>query len=432
MAAIDTSPRSLAQSSSKVGLTALAMILWLVGLLGSPTTGLGQAPPALPNPDLTDVEAWVVARLQERRSQLAELEKESSHSTLVVGEAWGAYGMSLDVHGFKTEALQCYEQAANLDPTERRWPYFRAILLAELSWPEASEWFERARVLAPDYMPLNIRLGNHLLAAGDLAAARATFGAASGTRRQLATHAHLGLARTALAMGNPDDAMVQVRRALAAEPRHRDARSLLAELLRQLGQPEQAEVERQRAERTEASIGLPDPMAVTLFEEGVSSFWFHKRGRLYLTAGDFVHAAEEFRQALEIAPRAEHHAGLGEALLRLGKAEEAEPELRAAIALRPESAPTLAHLGFALWQLGKPEAAIPVLEQSVNLPQGDRATALDVLAAAYEASGQLAQAAETARRAQARAIATEQTELARRIGARLERCLAGEPAGDQP
>ncbi len=401
--------------------------LCLASLLLTPTMATAQAPPALPNPDLSDVEPQVATRIQERRRQVTE----RTDSSPATGAAWGAFGMSLDVHGFKTEALHCYEQAANLDPTERRWPYFRAILLAELSWPEASEWFERARALAPKYKPLLIRLGNHQLVTGDLIAARATFGAASGTQRELATHAHFGLARTALAMGNSDDAVVQARRALAAEPRHRDARNLLAELLRQHGDDEQAETERRRAQQTESTISLPDPLAVTLLEEGVSSYWHQKRGRLYLIGGDFARAAEEFQQALGVAPRAEFHAGLGEALLRLGKAREAETHLQASLALRPDSAPTLTHLGFALWQLGEPESAIPVLEKAVSLPQGDRAATLDVLAAAYEASGQLEQAATIARRAQERAIESEQTELAKRIGERLERCLAADVASDE-
>ncbi|MEM7582817.1 MAG: tetratricopeptide repeat protein [Acidobacteriota bacterium] len=384
-----------------------------LSVAGSPQNVDATALDELPAPNLQQVEPQVAERLRERRQQVAE--------HLGSGAAWGAYAMSLDVHDFKAEALQGYERAATLDPGEPRWPYFRATLLAERGDPEANAWFERALRLAPRYLPLQIRRGNHLLATGELTAARAAFGAASGSSRELATHAHLGLARVALAMGDLADARVQAQRSLSQEPRHRDARHLLAEILRQLDQPEQAAVERRRAELTESSISLPDPMAVKLFEEGVSSFWHHKRGRLYLIGGDFARAAEAFREALAISPRAEFHAGLGEALLRRGQLEEAEAALRAALASQPDNALAASHLGLTLWRRGDPSAAILMLEQAIRLPRGERAATLEILAAAYEAAGHLGQAVLTAERARDLAQEAGQQGLADRLAHSLQR-----------
>ncbi len=123
---------------------------------------------------------------------------------------------------------------------------------------------------------------------------------------------------------------------------------------------------------------------------------------------------------------------LGDALYAQGRTAEALAHWRAAIELRPNDAQALLR---AAWVLAtSPDAGHPQRRRRAGVRGAGRrnlggkdAQALDTLAAAYAEKGQFADAALTARRAQARATEENQPALAAEIKARIAWYEAGRP-----
>jgi tetratricopeptide (TPR) repeat protein len=106
--------------------------------------------------------------------------------------AWGQYGIVLRAYRQHREADLCFKVAADLDPTDGRWPYLLGTHLAATDPSAAVGWLERAaRGTVPDAAreTVKARLAETLLAAGRPADALAALGpdpSASGPRIRLA------------------------------------------------------------------------------------------------------------------------------------------------------------------------------------------------------------------------------------------------------
>jgi Flp pilus assembly protein TadD len=149
--------------------------------------------------------------------------------------------------------------------------------------------------------------------------------------------------------------------------------------------------------------------------------------------GDAEGAIREWRSALELDPKyAEAHHSLGDALSAQGRTAEALAHWRDAVQLQPND---LAALGRAAWVLAtSPDAsirnggeALGFAVRAVEISGGKDARMLDTLAAAYAEKGQFANAALTARRAQALAAQQNQAALADAIGSRIALYEADRP-----
>jgi protein O-mannosyl-transferase len=95
---------------------------------------------------------------------------------------------------------------------------------------------------------------------------------------------------------------------------------------------------------------------------------YNNMAELLTSRGDDLWAAEDFRKAIELKPDfSPAHIGLGGALLRLRRVDEAAREFQAALALGRD--PAFAHNGLAcaLALQGKPEEAIFHFEQAIRL-----------------------------------------------------------------
>ncbi len=375
----------------------------------APSARLGVA--ELPEPDLSGAEPRVAAKL--RALLLAAASRPDS------AHAWGHLAMNLDVHGFEAEARGCYARAAALDPADLRWPYYEAVLLAELGEPGARARFRAATEIRSDYAPLWVRYGDELAAWGELDAAHAAYERAAESRRDL-LHAYLGLARVALARNRPETARDHALKAAEIDPESSEARGLLAESSRRLGRLEDARRQAELARALPAVRPLDDPLYAALAAEGVSSFWHRRRGRALLESGRLEEAEAELRAALAGSPQAEIHNDLGLALGRLGRTAEAVAEHRAAIALRGDFPEAHQLLGLALAELGDLDGAVGELERAVALRPGLPGAALN-LGTLYQRAG---------RRAEAIAVfrgATERAPDDPRLLARLAWLLATAP-----
>src|SRR5439155_13011682 len=93
--------------------------------------------------------------------------------------AWGEYGIVLRAYRQHPEADLCFQVAADLDPTDGRWPYLIGAHLADADPTAAVGWLERAArgtVPAGARETVRARLAETLLAAGRPADALAALG----------------------------------------------------------------------------------------------------------------------------------------------------------------------------------------------------------------------------------------------------------------
>jgi tetratricopeptide (TPR) repeat protein/mono/diheme cytochrome c family protein len=132
-----------------------------------------------------------------------------------------------------------------------------------------------------------------------------------------------------------------------------------------------------------------------------------------------------YREALRLRPAdAEIHASIASALATLGRVDESVAHYRLALASNPDLAAALVDLAWILATSDRveraPGEAVRLAERAARLAAGPNATILDTLAAAYFSAGQVARAIETARSALKAANDAGETELARRIGDRLQ------------
>jgi tetratricopeptide (TPR) repeat protein len=311
----------------------------------------------LPNPDLKGMEMQVARKIRALRREVENNPKSSA--------PWGRLAMNLDVHDLKLESIPCYKQAAALDPAEFRWPYYCAIVLNDMGNAEAFAWFERSRALKPTYAPMHVRHGQALLDAGRLAEASQAFHRALAAD-STSVYAYVGLAEIALTQVNLPASQRYLLKALEIEPTLGEAHGLLAEIYRRLNDRQNAEREMLQARSTSARTRLADPEFAYLIAEGVSSFWYRKRGRAYMEKGLNEQAIHEFRLALQAKPDAQAHNDLGAALHALKRYDDAVEQYLAAIVLNPAYPEALHNLGTAFYELGEVERAFAYVKKALQ------------------------------------------------------------------
>ena len=122
--------------------------------------------------------------------------------------------------------------------------------------------------------------------------------------------------------------------------------------------------------------------------------------RLLFEARMYEHARGQFKRLVEVAPAEPlGYSGLAEALLRLGRVEEAEAVVAEGLKRFPESAELLILAARGLIRRGQFERAISSLEPLSRKRDDQAAAALGWIATAELAAGHPAQAISTAERA---------------------------------
>ena len=88
----------------------------------------------------------------------------------------GRLAMAYDANGFSEASIQSYAQAAQLDPSDMRWPYLQALSVAETGRiDEAVELLEIANQRDSTYMPSHLAQAYWLLDIGNFEQACSTF-----------------------------------------------------------------------------------------------------------------------------------------------------------------------------------------------------------------------------------------------------------------
>jgi tetratricopeptide (TPR) repeat protein len=285
----------------------------------------------------------------------------------------------------------------------------------------AAKW-RQVLELEPEDELAQRNLGTMLLMTGHREESGAHFEKAAEIQMRAAVEADPASARgfndlgaLLLRTGRATDAVTQFEKAAELTPDFLEARVNLGAALAKLGRLDEALVPLNKA--LEANAGY----APAHYQLGV----------VLKDRGDAQGAIREWRRALETDPEyAEAHVSLGDALDERGLAAEAVAEWREGIALQPNDAATLRRMA---WELATSRVAalrdggdaVAFAVRAVEISGGRDARVLDTLAAAYAQKGQFADAALTARRALARAVAEKDASLAEGIRGRIALYEAG-------
>jgi tetratricopeptide (TPR) repeat protein len=177
----------------------------------------------------------------------------------------------------------------------------------------------------------------------------------------------VGLGRIAMAEDDVDEARKHLERARDLNPEVGSVRALLARLYRRTGDAEKAAEEASHASLAKDSVGIEDPIHFRMTQESVASTAQLRRARAAEEASDYVGAEKIYRELAALRPEdADIRAGLGDALARQNKREEAKEHYHATLALKPDHAGALYGLGTVLSVEGKYDEAMGLYEKSLE------------------------------------------------------------------
>jgi tetratricopeptide (TPR) repeat protein len=307
--------------------------------------------------------------------------------------------MVLMANGYYAEAVPCFAQAEVLDGAEPRWPYYRGVALT-LGDPDAAiPALRRAVDLFGAAEPApRLRLAEVLLGQGQPGQAEALF-------RQVLAHepdsarARLGLARLALARGEPARCRGHLAACTGSPLTARAAHTLLAEVCLRGGDRAGADAALRRAGSLPDDPEPPDPWVEEVAELRVGRQAQLARASRLVREGRGAQAAALLRQTVRDYPgSASAWLGLGRALLQQGDAAAAERALRRGARLDPGLVEVQFYLGAALFEQGRAAAAAAFFRRATAL-RPDYAVAWYNLGQCLKGQGDRTGAADAFRRA---------------------------------
>jgi len=258
------------------------------------------------------------------------------------------------------EAADEFREALRLDPANdvTRLSYVKAlIILAEFqtALPEIQNYYRRK---PHDFDALYL-LGVVDRGLGDYSAAEPLL------RQAIALNpnhydARYNLGFILAKLGKSQEAKIHLEKALQLNPKSSEAQFQLAAVLRSLGETDRAreELEKFQEEKQES---VKDNVADTKANQA----------NAFLDQGDYQHAADYYRQALEQKPKdAKTYYNLALALDHLGKIAEEREALGKAIELDSTLARAHNQLGFLDMQAGQESEAEKELKAAITLDPG--------------------------------------------------------------
>ena len=321
-------------------------------------------------------------------------------STSFRSDAWGQLGKVYHIHGWETEAAQCYRRAADIQPTEFRWLYYLGMIAYKINPKEAADVLARAIRLNPEYAPAHIYCAYALRRLGRLEGAKCHLERAKGFDPQN-PFAELWLGELALTAKQFEAARDHLQRALALNPEQSEAYAAIAQVALVLGDVEAANRYAQAARNPTQYTEMRDPLWWEVIKAGVTARWVAERGRRYLWEGDFEHAATELEVIISDKQKnPEVWLNYGIALLFTERYNEAIVALGNVLAAlrhsdnqpkNPEevadlSAQSYYHLGLAYERTERFEKAIAAYQKVIQL-QPDFANTYNALGLAYWKGG---------------------------------------------
>jgi tetratricopeptide (TPR) repeat protein len=370
----------------------LLLICLSVGLLAVSAAGAGwwQYRRSLPQPpevDTSDREQEIGAAIGEAREKV----RQQPWS----GAAWGRLGMVLFAHHFEAEARVCLAEAGRLDTREPRWSYLEGRLVQQRDPEAALPPLRQAAALAGKAEAPRLYLAESLLALGHTDEAAASF-------RSLLEddprnpRAHLGMGRLVYQQGDLDRSQQHARAAAAAAPSLRAPHVLLAEIYRCRG-----DLPNEERELALVTPGEDPPWADPYMEQMsqmlAGSEAVVAQAKELLREGRRPEATGLLLGTVRTYPDAfQPKVMLGKLMIEQGDLVGAEPQLRAALQLQPESIDAIGLLGVLLQRRQQYRDAADCYQQMIALKPGD-ATAHVNLAACRDQLGDRAGAVDALR-----------------------------------
>jgi len=372
-------------------------------------------------------------------------------------KAYTNLGMALFRTGRKTEAAAQYRKALELNPGYAEAHNNLGIALAGAGkYSDAIAHYRKALEINPAAAEVYNDLGLALAATGKPAEAVAQYRKALELNPSSAeVHNNLGIALAG--GGKPEEAVAEYSRALELKPDYAEAHNNLGLALAGAGRLDEAIGHFQKVLAVDPNNAeVRDSMALALagagrLDEAIAQFQkvleitpgnaevHNNLGLALAGAGQPDRAIAHYRKALAINPAfGEAHANLAAALYYLkGRTPEALEHWRAAIRAEPDNVLALAQTAQVL--ATSPDAslrngaeAVTLAERAARLSGGREPAVLDALAAAYAETGRFQDAAATARRALAQAVAARQQPMVEALQARIALYDAGTPLRAAP
>ncbi len=328
----------------------------------------------IPRPPAAATQSKAVAAHLSAKYEAARSEPTSPAA---VGSLCVAYHADM----FFDEADGCYARVIELDSSQWRWRYYRALIQAERGGGEPLvENLRRVVNQAADYGPAWQRLGDALFKAGKYDEARdaweraSTAGAADGnqpaprhvTEVPLSAYANVGLARIALVQGDTARAREILERVAAEAPQFSSALRLLADVYRTLGRQADADRFVYRANRLQPFAPYLDPMVDDLARESRNSTLLLRVSSEANLAVNAEWAEYLTRRALEFDPdNPEAVVKLGRVLRTVGRNEEALEFFQRYHQMVPGDFLGLAHIGSCLSAMGRYQEGESYLRRAV-------------------------------------------------------------------
>ena len=295
--------------------------------------------------------------------------------------AIGALCVAYHADMFFDQADRCYALASELDSSQWRWRYYRALIQAERGGGDTLiDNLKRVVTQAPDFLPAWQRLGDALFKAGKYDEARAAWenvatGTASDSSQPMPRHvtevplsayANVGLARIALVMGDSVGARAILERVTVDAPQFSSALRLLADVYRSLGRQADADRFVYRANRLQPFAPYLDPMVDDLARESRNSTLLLRVSSEANLAVNAEWAEYLTRRALEFDPEnPEAVVKLGRVLRTIGRNDEALEFFQRYHQMVPGDFLGLAHIGSCLSAMGRYQEAESYLRRAV-------------------------------------------------------------------
>lgn len=353
-----------------VAATAALLLVSAAGPADS-RTAVDAALEAVPEPRLELMESAVRAQLESAQADVDAAwarRRESTGSELdeALAASFGRLGQLYHAYDLFGPSAACYRNAARLDPTDYRWPYYSGVLARLDGRPEiALAEFTRAGKLRPNHLPILLHLAELAFEVGESERSEALY------RQVLASNpasaaAHLGLGRIASTRGEHAAAIERFERGLELQPEADRTNYLLGLEYRRLDQLELAREVLDRAGA--ASVGFFEPLMVEVRELAVGAGAAMGRGGDAQMLGLYDVALREYRRAVAEAPEnASAQFALGSLLVAVGDLDEALEPLETAVRVDPNEPQSRFLLGHVLFELRRFAQAEPHLERALEL-----------------------------------------------------------------
>jgi Flp pilus assembly protein TadD len=272
---------------------------------------------------------------------------------------WGNLAMALQANGYGAEANRYFAEAQRLDPSDGRWPYFRALAALGEDSEAALPFLRQA---AAGRLPekgqesaVHLKLAEALLERQELVEAEPLF------QKEWQKHpgdsrAGFGLGLIAQARGQEDAAEKYLTAARKSPTVCKLATAQLAALARTRGDLQAAtRLEQEYAALPNEAPPWPDPLVIELLRRRVGANALAQTLAQLEAQHRFQDAANLYIQQIKQQPTAQNYVGAGLNAVYSGHTDLGLDLLRKGIRIDPERSDSHFALAQALYQVGMSE-----------------------------------------------------------------------------